>query len=173
MSKLAGWINVNNSPSRLKLISVFGRVGDMKKILQSVFLNIIAIIAVSYITQGLYYSEDIRTLLFAAGALALINAFLKPFLKVLFLPINVITLGLFSWFINVIVLYLTTLVVPGFEVHSFEITLFGTTFIFGNFIAYIAIAFLLSLSNTLISWIITWKKMLQYPSWKYLSSSKY
>ncbi|MCL2631673.1 MAG: phage holin family protein [Coriobacteriia bacterium] len=65
----------------------------------------------------------IPTLLFSA-VLALINTFIKPILKLITLPITIITLGFFALVLNVFVLYLTkwisnTYLDTGFYINSF------------------------------------------------------
>lgn len=51
--------------------------------------------------------------LFLAGAvLSLLLLIVKPILSILFIPLNIITFGLLSWLINVIVIYLLTILVP-------------------------------------------------------------
>ena len=62
--------------------------------------------------------------LWAAVVLALMNTIVKPILFVLTLPFTILTLGLFLFVLNAIVLWLTSLLVPGFTVHGF-----GTTFL--------------------------------------------
>jgi putative membrane protein len=62
--------------------------------------------------------------LLAAVVLALMNTIVKPILFVLTLPFTILTLGLFLFVLNAIVLWLTALVVPGFHLHGI-----GTTFL--------------------------------------------
>ena len=50
-----------------------------------------------------------------AVAFMLINFILVPLLKILFLPLNLLTLGLFSWIINVLALYALTTIVSEFQ----------------------------------------------------------
>jgi len=57
--------------------------------------------------------------LLAAVVLALLSVFIKPLLELLTLPINIVTLGLFSFVINAGLVLLAALVVPGFAVGSF------------------------------------------------------
>lgn len=127
----------------------------MKSLLQKIFINTIAIFIGSQLISGIQWNGEWLTLLSAAFVLSLVNAFVRPFLKILFLPINVITLGLLGWLINVIVIYLTTLIVPGFDIVPFSVNIFGTTIVFNQFFAYIAVSFLLNILTTLTSWLIT------------------
>ncbi len=57
--------------------------------------------------------------LIAAVVLGALNLFIRPILIVLTLPINILTLGLFSLVINAFLVWLATLVVPGFAVADF------------------------------------------------------
>lgn len=50
------------------------------------------------------------------GLLTLLMVFIKPIIKILFIPINFLTLGLISWVVNVIVVYLLTLVAPNVSI---------------------------------------------------------
>lgn len=52
----------------------------------------------------------------ASLVLTLLFSIVRPILKLLTLPINIITLGLFSSIINAVLLWLTTYLVPGFEI---------------------------------------------------------
>lgn len=55
----------------------------------------------------------------AAVVLGALNLFIRPILIVLTLPINILTLGLFSFVINAFLVWLATLVVPGFSIVDF------------------------------------------------------
>lgn len=57
--------------------------------------------------------------LLLAVVLALINMFIKPVINLLTLPLNVITLGLFSLVVNALLIMLAAMVVPGFSVENF------------------------------------------------------
>ncbi len=59
---------------------------------------------------------DWSTLIIAAIVFTLVHKIIKPILKLLFLPINIITLGFFSLVLNVILLWLVTYLVPGFRI---------------------------------------------------------
>lgn len=57
--------------------------------------------------------------LVAAVVLGAINAFIKPLLILLTLPVNILTLGLFTFVINALLIMLTSAIVPGFKVDGF------------------------------------------------------
>ena len=64
-------------------------------------------------------------LLLAALVLGLINAVVRPILVILTLPLTLVTLGLFLFVLNAFCLWLTSRIVPGFEVHTFAAALLG------------------------------------------------
>jgi putative membrane protein len=59
------------------------------------------------------------TVIVAAMVLGLINAIVRPVLLVLTLPLTLVTLGLFLFVLNALCLWLTSAVVPGFDVRGF------------------------------------------------------
>ncbi|MFH0749540.1 MAG: phage holin family protein [Candidatus Gottesmanbacteria bacterium] len=57
--------------------------------------------------------------LFVSGfILSLLMLIVKPLLKILFIPITILTFGLLSWVINVVVIYLLTLLAPNVAIHA-------------------------------------------------------
>ncbi len=67
--------------------------------------------------------------LLAGLVLALINAVVRPILKVLTLPLTLLTLGLFLFVLNAFCLWLTSAIVPGFDVHGFWAAFLGALLI--------------------------------------------
>lgn len=63
--------------------------------------------------------DDLQTGVIVVFIMALLNIFVKPILKVLSFPINVLTLGLFSLVISVFLVYATAYLVTGFHVEGF------------------------------------------------------
>lgn len=98
------------------------------------FLLTIAIIIAAYILPGVSVSSFLAALV-TAVVLALINAIIRPVLFLLTLPINIFTLGLFSLVINALLIMLTSIIVPGFEVAGFGwALLFGIALSFLNWV---------------------------------------
>ena len=96
----------------------------------------IAIIVTSYLLDGIQVSGFFSAF-FAAAILGVLNAFFRPFLLIITLPINILTLGFFTFVINAILLMMASGVISGFEVDGFWSAVFGSLFI------------------SLISWFIT------------------
>lgn len=93
---------------------------------------------------------DYTTLLIASVVLALLQKIIKPALNLLFLPVNFVTLGLFSVIINVGLLWLATYLVPGFEIQS--MILFGIEF--NQFFSLLIVSFLISFLQNVIGFFL-------------------
>jgi putative membrane protein len=59
-----------------------------------------------------------QSLVIAALVLGLVNAFVRPVVTILTLPLTILTLGLFLLIVNAAMIGLTSMVVPGFHVHG-------------------------------------------------------
>jgi putative membrane protein len=90
----------------------------MKGLLLKWMVNAIALLVVVNVVAGISV-ERWQTLLAGALALGLLNAFFRPILLLLTLPINVLTLGLFTLIINGVIFYLAAWLIKGFSVAGF------------------------------------------------------
>lgn len=77
-----------------------------------------AIMLISYILPGVELT-GFWAALWVALFLGLVNAFIKPILVVLTLPINILSLGLFTLVINALLVLLASSVLDGFSVAGF------------------------------------------------------
>jgi putative membrane protein len=80
-------------------------------------ITAIAILIAAYLIPGI----DVTFIgaLVLAIVLALINVFLKPLINLITLPLNILTLGLFSLVVNALLIILAGMIVPGFTVNGF------------------------------------------------------
>ena len=81
-----------------------------------------------WLTSSVVRGIEVRglgPLLLAAAMIGVINAFVRPIVLVLTLPLSVVTLGLFALVVNAAMLGLASAFVPGFEVHGFWSALWG------------------------------------------------
>lgn len=81
-------------------------------------VNSIAVFVASYITPGVEVKSFVISVIVAI-ILGVLNAFLKPILILLTLPITILTLGLFTLVINTLIVLLASAIVPGFRVSGF------------------------------------------------------
>lgn len=87
------------------------------KILSHLFVSTIAIIIATYLIPGATITFTSAIVL--AVVLGIINIFIKPFIKLIALPLTIATLGLFSLVINALFILLAEKIVPGFSVSGF------------------------------------------------------
>ena len=87
-----------------------------------------AILFSAYLFEGIRVSGFFSALS-AAALLGILNAFFRPIALILTLPINILTLGLFTFVVNALMLKMASGVINGFEVYGFWTAIFGALFI--------------------------------------------
>ena len=102
-------------------------------------LTALAVWIVSQVVPGIHVNSAI-TALWAALAIGFINATIGLVLKVLTFPLTLLTLGLFWFVINALMLELASALVPGFQVRGFLAAFIG--------------AIALSIVSSLLHWLI-------------------
>ena len=81
--------------------------------------NVAALFVAAWILPGISYGNDWWSLLIAAIVFTLVNAFVKPILAILSIPFIIVTLGIFYFLINVLMLYVTDWLVSDFQIDTF------------------------------------------------------
>ena len=84
-----------------------------------------AIVATAYLLDGIQVSGFFSAV-FAAAVLGILNAFFRPIALLLTLPINILSLGLFTFIINALMLKMASGLIPGFGVYGFWTAIFGS-----------------------------------------------
>ena len=102
-------------------------------------LNALIVYAVAHIIKGVHI-KGFGTAILVAVVLGLINALIRPILFLLTLPINILSLGLFTFVLNALLFWSVTWFVPGFSVDSF--------------ISALVASFLVSLMSLIFSWFL-------------------
>ncbi len=87
------------------------------------FLSGLAVAITAYLLPGIVLKGFFAALVVAV-VLGLLNTIIRPILVVLTLPINILTLGLFTLVINASLVMLTSSLVPGFQVRDFWTAVF-------------------------------------------------
>ncbi len=90
----------------------------MVKFLIKWFINVIALLVVIHVIAGVSI-DNMRTVFVAALILGLLNAFIRPFILIVTLPLTIFTFGFFTLIINGYLFYLATKFIPGFVVAGF------------------------------------------------------
>ncbi len=88
----------------------------------------VAIMAASYLMDGIEVAGFFSAF-FAAAILGILNAFFRPILFILTLPINLLTLGFFTFVINALMLMMASGVISGFHVRGFWSAVLGSLII--------------------------------------------
>jgi putative membrane protein len=102
-------------------------------------LSALAIWIVSQLVPGFVLSGPAAALI-AAVVIGLINATLGLFLKIITFPLTILTLGLFWFVVNAVMIELASMFVPGFHVQSFASAFWG--------------GIVLSVVNMLLKWLV-------------------
>jgi putative membrane protein len=111
----------------------------MKAFLTKWLVNVVSIFIVANLFK-LIHVEGLGVLVLAALVLGILNAFVRPMLLLLTLPINILSLGFFTLVINAFLLYVVAGLVPGFEITGF----------FRAFLAALLISLINAMTNSLL-----------------------
>jgi putative membrane protein len=111
----------------------------MGRLLLNWLASAVSVWIVAHVVPG-FAVAGFFTALIAALVIGFVNATLGFVLKVLTFPLTLVTLGLFWWIINALMLWFASALVPGFQVQGFFAAFFG--------------AIVLALVNMLLRWIL-------------------
>lgn len=100
----------------ISYISLAGMQGESW--LTIILVNAVALIISASVLDGVEIRGFVKSLIVAI-VVALLNATIGAFLKVLTFPISVLTLGLFTFVINALILKITANLISGFYIRSF------------------------------------------------------
>src|SRR5258706_9286347 len=102
------------------------RLKQFLRFLQSWLINPLAVLlAVIILRNHISYGDKLENLLAASFLLGILNAFVRPVLMLLALPLLIFTLGLFTLVINALLLCFLTVLLPFFHVDSFGYAVLG------------------------------------------------
>ena len=90
----------------------------MKRRIINLLITAVAVVVAAYFLPGIHV-DGFMTAIIVAIALAILNAFIKPILTILTIPITIVTVGLFLLIINAAIISLAGWMVSGFDVDSF------------------------------------------------------
>lgn len=87
--------------------------------------NIAALWVAARLLDGIDYRSG-RDLVLAGLAFGIVNWLVKPIVTVLALPLVILTVGIALFFVNLLMLYLTAWIAPGFRIDTFRDAVIGT-----------------------------------------------
>jgi len=98
----------------------------VKKFLKSWAINTLAVLVAVYVVPGIRFKDDsLWTPFVTSLVLGILNAFLRPILMLLALPLLIVTLGLFMLVINALLLYFVSFLLGNY----FQVDSFGSAFL--------------------------------------------
>src|SRR5260370_118011 len=100
------------------------RGSTMLRMLLHWILNAVALLVVAHFVEGFNVSNFISALI-AVVVIGLFNATLGLFLKIVTLPLGILSFGLFFLVINAVILWFSSKFVPGFAVTTFKAAFLG------------------------------------------------
>jgi putative membrane protein len=129
------------------------RSKKLVRFLQSWIINTVAVLlAVIILRNHISYGDKLGNLLIASFLLGILNAFVRPILMLIALPLLVFTLGLFTLVINALLLGLLTILLPFFHITSDGVTFsFGYAFLGAIIISVISVALNVLTGNARVS----------------------
>lgn len=98
----------------------------LRRFIVTWFFNIVALWVAAELLDGIGYSDNEWVLVIAALVFCLVNIFVKPLVILFTLPLILLTLGLALFFVNLLMLYLTSWLVDDFKVESFGAAILAT-----------------------------------------------
>ena len=95
------------------------------KLLMRLSVNVFALLVVEYVVPG-FSLASFWTAVVAAVVIGIVNTFIKPILQLIALPISLLTFGITAFLINVLLLWGSSKIVPGFMIADFNTALFAS-----------------------------------------------
>ncbi|MBU1088437.1 phage holin family protein [Patescibacteria group bacterium] len=129
----------------------------MRKTLKQILILSFTLITSNYIWKNLDFQNKLTTIILVALILSIFESIIKPIIKILLLPITIITLGTTRILINTLGLYLAVFLIHNFELKNININSFawqGFTFPdlkFDSFWAYLVSSITINLIYNLFT----------------------
>lgn len=114
-------------------------IASNMKLIADLLVRSLVLLITTYLVPG-FKIDSFLTALLVALVLGVLNVFIKPFITLFTLPLTILTLGLFTFVINALLLILASNFIKGFQIDSFITAL----------LASIVISLVSAVLNTLI-----------------------
>lgn len=129
----------------------------MKSILRNILVHTIILFYLARVIPGVRLENTLQAVLAGGTILALLFIFIRPVLKLLFLPINLVTLGVFSGLVNVLIIYLFDRYYEAFSVVSWRFAGYGYNGFtipavdFSVFWTYVLVSLIITFTSSLLN----------------------
>lgn len=132
----------------------------MRTLIVKIIATMVSFYATACLIAGFKLDATWQSYLLAAVIFLLFNLLVTPILKLLLLPINLLTLGLFRWFTQVLVIYLFDLLYTGLTISRYFFPGFSSSLLslpagdISSFWVYCLSALVMSVSYNLVSYLL-------------------
>ena len=132
----------------------------MRSLLRRYFIIVISIYSVTQLIPGLTIQNNWSGLFYAAFILSILLYIAKPIANLIMLPINILTLNLAAWIINIVMIYLWVLLVREVNINPWEFAGLSwgpirlVPYNFGTFAVTVITAIFLILIERFFNWLI-------------------
>lgn len=131
----------------------------MRALLRSILFYTVALYLVITYIPGIQLKGGVEILLGSGVVLAILVTFVRPAVKIITLPINILTLGIFSGFVNVIILFLLTRFIDQLSIQAWTFSRFEyqgfvipETHI-STFWTYVIVSSIISIITNALNWL--------------------
>lgn len=132
----------------------------MKTLVRNIAIYSFALYVLPQFIPGVELNSGLLTLFIGGTGLALMFLILKPILNIISLPVNVLSLGIFSIFTNALILYLFTVLFTDISITAFTypktdfLGVIIPSIVFNTFFAYVYTAFVLATIDSFLRWLM-------------------
>ncbi|OGG26887.1 hypothetical protein A2960_01875 [Candidatus Gottesmanbacteria bacterium RIFCSPLOWO2_01_FULL_39_12b] len=132
----------------------------MKILLKKYFITILSVFTLTQIISSFVIKGGWNSLFYASLILSILFWFAKPLINIIMLPVNLLTLNLAAWFVNIIIFLLWIRLVPDISINSWQFSganlkiILLTPFYFSAFQVIILCSILLTIIIQFFKWLI-------------------
>lgn len=132
----------------------------MRFLIKKYIINTISVYLISQLISAVVITGEGYALLYSSLILSLLLLLVKPIINLIMFPLNLITLNLSSWIINIIIVYLWIILVPGITINYWQFTggnfgwLILSPMTFSRWQVIILTGILLTLTIRFLNWIL-------------------
>lgn len=96
----------------------------MKSILKTYIINTSSIYLLTIFIPAVTIKGGFETLLYASLILSILNNLISPVINIIMFPINLLTLNITAWILNIVMIYVWTLIVRSVIISSWSVSSF-------------------------------------------------
>ncbi|MBI4067143.1 phage holin family protein [Candidatus Gottesmanbacteria bacterium] len=131
----------------------------MKRILRTFLYRLFALFATTQAITSFQLKGGLNSYIYTAAILGLLHLLVRPILKLVLFPVNLLTFGVFSWIINVIILFILVKITPYISIRPWVFpgisygSLNLSSFDFNLWQTFVVISIFIGIIVNLLSWL--------------------